>query len=120
MHRMDRHPRIIECENTIRLVAVRQEAARECMSCDQCDDRMPNHSSGCVRVRCSRSRKKDAGGFLAAAIGLTLHIDNGNDRAFLSLRLIAIECHYLPYPGRQGISFFEAYLAIANAGKTAV
>src|ERR1700677_2436019 len=80
---------------------------------------MPNHSSGCVRVRCSRSRKKDAGGFLAAAIGLTLHIDNGNDRAFFSLRLIAIECHYLPYPGRQGISFFEAHLAIANAGKAA-
>ena len=84
MHRVDHHPGIIEGEDAICLVAMSKKAARESLSDDQRNDRVPGKSCRPVGVRGSGGGQVDGGNFLAPTIRLALEINQRDDRLLCS------------------------------------
>lgn len=110
---MHHHVGVVQCEQAIGLVAVREQCARHGAADDEADDGVAGQACGSVGVRRCSQREVDAVGFLATAVGLACHIDDGDDGALLFLRGIC--SHDIAHGARELPAFDEADFTVACA-----
>src|SRR5258708_33462139 len=80
VHGMDDDVCIVEGENTVRLIAMGKEAAREGVPRNQADYRMTCHPRGGIRICRGRGCQEDTCRLFAATVGLAFNVDYRNDR----------------------------------------
>ena len=112
---MHHHVGIVQGEQAIGLVAVREQCARHGATDDEADDGVAGQACGSVGVRRCSQREVDAVGLLAAAVGLACHIDDGDDGALLFLPCIGT--HGIAHGTRKLPAFDEADFTVACAGE---
>src|SRR5258708_25843487 len=90
MHRMDRNPSIIECQNAMGLVAVSEKSAAECVAGYQRNNGMSRHPCRCACISRRSRREEDAGCLLTAPVSLALDVNDCDDGTLRFTRFIAI------------------------------
>src|ERR1700733_13009082 len=116
MHRVDHDVMVVKGEDPVSLVAMGEEASRDGLTDDKRDYRMSLHASRRVRGCGRRSGQEYRRCLFAAAISLTLYIDECHDRA---LFLARSQRNRLSHAARQPIGFLQTDLALAGARKAA-
>src|SRR5258708_21071191 len=120
MHRMDRNPGIVECQNAIGLVAVSEKSAAECVAGHQRNNGMSRHPCRCVCI-CRRSRREeDTGRFLTAPVSLALDVNDCDDGTLRFTRFITIFGDNCSNVGCKSECFFESNLPVADTRETAL
>src|SRR5580658_1743632 len=75
---------------------------------------MPFHPRGRISVRSRCSGQEDSGSLLAAAVGLTLYVHDGDDRTLLAVLVLLDR---FAYARRQRVRFFESDFSVPRTGK---
>src|ERR1700679_3037738 len=120
MHRMDHNPRIVKCQNAIRLVAMREKSAAEGLAGYQRNNRMPCHPCRCVCICRLSRREEDTGRLLTAPVSLALDVNDCDDGTLRFPRFIAIFRDNCSNVGCESECFFQSNLSVADTRKTAV
>ncbi|MNX27076.1 hypothetical protein D3C86_571590 [compost metagenome] len=115
---MHHHLRVVERDQAVGLVAVREEGARHGLADDQADHGMAGQARLGVSACRAGQRLVNTIGFFTPAIRLAGHVDDGDDGAFHGQ--LAVFKHHLPHGARQLPRLDQADFTRAGARKTVV
>src|SRR5580700_5243374 len=117
VHGMDHDAIVVKRQNTVGLVTVGEKSSRESMADHKCDHGMTLQSRRSVGVGSGGTCKKDAGCFLASAIGLAFNIDDRDDWPLGRVLVLLAD---FTNTGGERVTLLQSHFPMPGAGKACV
>src|ERR1700675_2347838 len=114
---MDDDAVVIECQDAVRLITVREKSAGDSVTNYERDYGMAGHASVGIGIRRRGRGQKDRRSLFTPAISLALHIDDGDDG---TLAAVLILVHGLTYASSERVRLFQSNFALSCAWEARV
>src|SRR6202051_2494105 len=105
---MDDDAVVIECQDAVRLITVREKSAGDSVTNYERDYGMAGHASVGIGIRRRGRGQKDRCSLFTPAISLALHIDDGDDG---TLAAVLVRGHCLTYASSQCVGLFQPHFS---------